>query len=390
MRWTEGSNRIKTAFVAAALVIAAASLLYSHRLTHSLYNEEVNKMEVWAEAMRTLTTADGTTDLNLVLRVINSNHSIPVVVTDEAGAILTYRNLKPAPSGTDSLDVLTRQARRMKARGEHMQMDIASGGSASEYLHIYYEESYLLRRLTVFPYIQLGVVLVFFLIAVVALLASKRAEQNKVWVGLSRETAHQLGTPISSLMAWTEVLRESYPDDSLLPEMDKDVRRLQLIADRFSKIGSAPEMCEQDIRPVVERVAQYYDRRTSAHVRFSIDLPPAPQTAAVNAPLFEWVIENLCKNAVDAMEGRGHIHIAVGSLQPPHRKRRVQILVSDTGKGIPRGKFKTVFRPGFTTKKRGWGLGLSLAKRIVEEYHHGRIYVLTSTTGEGTTFAIEV
>lgn len=388
--WSERSNKIKTVFVVTALLIAAASLFYSHRLTRSLYSEEVNKMGVWAEAMRTLTTADAETDLNLVLEVINSNHSIPVVVTDENNHILTYRNLSPTPSGSDSIQTLEKETASIKAGGEKMQMNLSVDGTGSEYIYIYYKESYLLRRLTIFPYIQLSIVLFFFLLAIVALLAAKRAEQNKVWVGLSRETAHQLGTPISSLMAWTEVLRESYPHDELLPEMDKDVKRLQLIADRFSKIGSAPEMKWQDLCPIVEQVAQYYDRRTSERVVFSVELPSEPLPAMVNAPLFEWVIENLCKNAVDAMEGRGHIHISLTPLPHPHKKRKALILVSDTGKGIARSKFKTVFRPGFTTKKRGWGLGLSLAKRIVEEYHHGHIYVQGSVVGEGTTFAIEV
>ena len=223
------------------------------------------------------------------------------------------------------------------------------------------------------------------LITIFALLASKRAEQNRVWVGLSRETAHQLGTPISSLMAWSEGLRESYPNDPLLPEMDKDVHRLQLIAERFSKIGSAPELSKQDLCLVVQRVVEYFDRRTSQKVVITFQCAENQLMANINAPLFEWVIENLCKNAVDAMEGAGNIHI---QLEAKHHG--VHIEVSDTGKGMAKKHFKTVFKPGFTTKKRGWGLGLSLAKRIIEEYHHGHIYVKESEIGKGTVFAIDI
>lgn len=350
-------------------------------------------MEVWAEAMQSLTTADETTDLSLVLKVINSNNTIPVVVTDAYGNILAQRNLRPNPQGKDSLQTLRREAERIRRKGETMKVAITSTPSNEEgdYLNVSYEESVLLRQLTFYPYLQLGIVGVFFFIAIIALLASKRAEQNKVWVGLSRETAHQLGTPISSLMAWSEVLSETYPDDELLPEMNKDVKRLQLIAERFSKIGSAPELKSQDVCPIVARIAEYFERRTSQRVSITVDLPAEAVTAQVNAPLFEWVIENLCKNAIDAMQGVGSLHLSLRAHALQRKKRQyLQIFVTDTGKGIAHNRFKTVFKPGFTTKKRGWGLGLSLAKRIVEEYHHGRIYVLNSQVGKGTTFAIEL
>lgn len=389
--WTDRIQMTKTVFILTALLIAAGSLLYSHKLTRDLYAEEVSNMEVWAQAMRSLTAADEGTDLNLILQVINSNHTIPVVVTDSHDAILTYRNLEPDPHGEDSLQTLGEHARDMRRDGETLRMDLASSPQEPhDYIYISYQESHLLRRLTVYPYVQLGVVGFFFLIAVGALLASKRAEQNRVWVGLSRETAHQLGTPISSLMAWSEVLREQYPNDELLPEMDNDIRRLQLIAERFSKIGSAPELHAQDVRPIVERVVSYYQRRSSARILFSIDPAPEPLFATINAPLFEWVLENLCKNAVDAMDGKGSVRVNLSTTIASRKRSYVRILVTDTGKGIARNHLKNVFRPGFTTKKRGWGLGLSLAKRIVEEYHHGRIYVLESHVGKGTTFAIEL
>ncbi len=386
MFWTDRFKKVKTVLIGIAVTISVVSLIISHTLTRDLYHEEVGKMEVWAEAMRSLTAADETTDLNLVLKVINSNNTIPVVVFDSHGDVLASRNLRPAPEGNDSVKMVREAAERMRAEGLHMRMDVTpNGAKVHDYIYIYYEESIMLRRLTVYPYVQLVVVAVFALVCLFALLASKRAEQNRVWVGLSRETAHQLGTPISSLMAWSEVLRETYPDDALLPEMDKDVRRLQLIAERFSKIGSAPELKDEDLVDVVGRVVEYYDRRTSRKVRFTYEAPTHLVVAQVNAPLFEWVIENLCKNAVDAMQGQGHIDIRLEEYE-----KGIAIEVSDTGKGISRKHFKSVFKPGFTTKKRGWGLGLSLAKRIVEEYHHGHIYVKNSEAGRGTTFRIEL
>lgn len=385
--------KFKAVLVAAALLIAAASLFYSRSLTRALYAEEVSKMDVWAQAMRTLTTANEGADLNLVLKVINSNHTIPVVVTDAHGSILTQRNIHVSAFEKDTLRALTIEAERIKKNGEMMRMSLSSSPrpKADDFIYIYYEESVMLRQLTIYPYVQLGVIAIFFAVAIIALLASKKAEQNRVWVGLSRETAHQLGTPISSLMAWSEVLRESYPDDPLLPEMDKDIHRLERIAERFSKIGSAPEVKMQDVGEIVERVANYYDRRTSQKVKIEVCLPSRPTYALLNAPLFEWVIENLCKNAVDAMQGNGLIKLSIiADALVSHRHTYLRILVSDTGKGIPHKDFKTVFKPGFTTKKRGWGLGLSLAKRIVEAYHDGRIYVMNSQIGKGTTFAIEI
>jgi signal transduction histidine kinase len=252
-------------------------------------------------------------------------------------------------------------------------------------MEVCYDESIMLRRLAQYPYIQLGIALIFVIVAIFALLSSKRAEQNKVWVGLSKETAHQLGTPISSLMAWTQVLRENYPDDELLPEMDKDVKRLQMIAERFSKIGSLPEPRPENLNEVVNHVVDYIGRRTNKAVSITTRLPQQPIIANLSAPLFEWVVENLCKNAVDAMEGHGEITITAFE-----ESTRYIVEVSDTGKGIPKSQFSSVFQPGFTTKKRGWGLGLSLAKRIVEEYHHGRIFVKASELGKGTTFRIEL
>ena len=379
-------KQIKIILVVVAVIIAVASLVVSHLLVRDLSRQERNNMEVWAEAMRTLSHADEHTDLNLVLKVMNSNNHIPVVVLDEFDNVIEFRNVEvDAPTATDSTAYLMRMAQRMVRRGNVIEVDVSTPDiDMPLQIRVCYDESILLQRLTHYPYVQLGVISLFVVVAIFALLASKKAEQNKVWVGLSRETAHQLGTPISSLMAWSEVLRETYPDDVMLDEMAKDVARLQVIADRFSKIGSQPELRDEDLCAMIARVVEYIAPRTSNKVALSCSYPDKVVTARICAPLFEWVIENLCKNAIDAMQGEGHIDIYMYRVSDS-----IHIEVSDTGKGIPKDKFKTVFRPGYTTKKRGWGLGLSLAKRIVEEYHGGRIYVKDSSP-KGTTFSVEL
>lgn len=375
-------RNIKIILVVAAVIIAAASLVVSHYLVRDLAIEERNRMEVWAEAMRSLNTAEENTDLNLVLKVINENNTIPVVVTDDQGNVQTFRNVElDAKNYEDSLKQASEMALRMQASGRDINISL---GQDAGNIHVSYDESVMITRLSFYPYVQLGIVLIFVVIAIFALLTSKKAEQNKVWVGLSKETAHQLGTPISSLMAWTEILREQYPEDELIPEMDKDVKRLQLIAERFSKIGSIPEPVDTPLADMLHHVVDYMDRRTSQKVKIIDDFSSCDAHVMVNPSLFEWVLENLCKNAVDAMEGGGTITIK--AIASPN----VVIDVTDTGKGIEKKNIKNVFRPGFTTKQRGWGLGLSLAKRIVEEYHHGKIYVLKSEVGKGTTFRIEV
>ena len=369
MQWTDQIRRIKIILVVAAVLIAVASLLVSHFLVRDLSKEEHNRMEVWAQALHALNAADETTDLSLVVSVMEGNNTIPVIVMNDEGEITDYRNIKD----TTRMD---NYARRMIRSGDTIQVD----GQL-----VCYDESVMLKRLSAWPYIQLGIVLVFVVVAIFALLSSKRAEQNKVWVGLSKETAHQLGTPVSSLMAWVEMLKEQYPEDTLLPEMDKDVKRLQLIAERFSKIGSLPEPVESSMNEVMKHIVSYMDRRTSSQVQMISRMPDHEVIVRMNASLFEWVIENLCKNAVDAMEGKGTITLTL--FEEP---QSVAIEVQDTGKGIKKKDLANVFTPGFTTKKRGWGLGLSLARRIVEEYHHGRIFVKQSEVGKGTTFRIEL
>lgn len=386
MQWTDQIRRVKILLVLAAVMIAVASLVVSHILTRDLADEERGKMEVWAEAMRTLNRADENTDINLVLKVINGNNTIPVIVLDSKGRVQDFRNIDipDAKTYSDSLAFAESMSKQLLNENHSIRISL-DDGIPTDYIDVCYSDSLMLRRLAFYPYVQLGVVMIFVVIAIFALLTSKRAEQNKVWVGLSKETAHQLGTPISSLMAWTEMLKESYPDDSLIPEMDKDVKRLQLIADRFSKIGSLPEPVPASLAEVLNHVIDYMDRRTSKKVAMVRDFPEHDVVVKINASLFEWVIENLCKNAVDAMEGEGRI-----TLTYREEGTRAVIEVTDTGKGIRKKDIRNVFRPGFTTKKRGWGLGLSLAKRIVEEYHHGHIFVKKSEVGVGTTFRIEL
>lgn len=385
MQWTDRIRQVKIILVLAAIVIAVTSLIISNIFVKDLAKEERNKMEIWADAMRSFNMADETTDLGLVLKVMNDNNTIPVIVLDNKGLVQICRNVDVGNrSEKDSVAYVSHLGKRLYDAGRFIRISMDDVNKKA-YVDVCYDDSTILKRLAYYPYVQLGVVLIFVVVAIFALLTSKKAEQNKVWVGLSKETAHQLGTPISSLMAWIEILKENYPDDDLIPEMDKDVKRLQLIADRFSKIGSLPEPVPSSLSDVVDHVIDYMDRRTSSKVLMTKKLPQNDIIVNLNATLFEWVIENLCKNAVDAMEGEGHITIEVLDLPG-----KAVIEVTDDGKGIRKKDISSVFKPGFTTKKRGWGLGLSLAKRIVEEYHHGRIFVKRSEVGVGTTFRIEI
>jgi sensor histidine kinase len=386
MQWTDRIRQTKIILVVVATIIVVASLAVSRMLTRDLEVEERHKMEIWAEAMRTLNLADENTDLNLVLRVINDNNSIPVVVLDAKGHVQSARNVNVhGQSDADSVKKVNAMAQQLLAEGRFVRISL-NDASKNEYIYVCYADSLMLQRLAIYPYVQLGIGLIFVLVALMALRTSKRAEQNKVWVGLSKETAHQLGTPISSLMAWTEVLKETHPDDDLIPEMENDIKRLQLIADRFSKIGSLPEPLPASLNEVMAHAIDYIDKRTPKRINLVTQFPSEDIILNLNASLFEWVIENLCKNAVDAIgEQPGTITL---SMQKTAQK--VIIEISDTGKGIRKKDIGNVFRPGFTTKKRGWGLGLSLAKRIVEEYHQGKIMVKSSEVGIGTTFLIEL
>ena len=386
MQWTDRIRQVKIFLVLAAIVIAVTSLLVSHYLVKDLSNEERKKMEVWAQALHALNHADENTDLSLVLDVIQGNNTIPVIVLDKMGHVDDYRNIAmDEKTAADSDSYVARYGKKLYEDGKYIKIHLGDSTQTNDYQLVCYDESTLLKRLASYPYWQLGIVMIFVVVAIFALLSSKKAEQNKVWVGLSKETAHQLGTPISSLMAWVEILKENHPEDDLIPEMDKDVKRLERIAERFSKIGSLPEPKDSSMNEVLDHVIDYMDRRTSNKVEIIRHVPDYEVLVSMNASLFEWVIENLCKNAVDAMEGSGRIEITL-----TEEGNRVVIEVSDNGKGIRKKDLGNIFTPGFTTKQRGWGLGLSLARRIVEEYHKGRIFVKSSEIGKGTTFRIEL
>ncbi|MCQ2068766.1 MAG: HAMP domain-containing histidine kinase [Bacteroidaceae bacterium] len=381
MRKFREFKRIRTILIVVAIIIAVLSLFVSQSLVKDLSREEHSKMELFAQAYQSLSDADENTDLSLVLSVMSGNKTIPVIVVDESNEIKSFLNIEIRKA--DTLAYLSSYAERMRSLGNSIKI-YYDESDTEHYNEVCFDESLLLNRLTVYPYIQMGVVMLFVLIAIFALLSFKKTEQNRVWVGLSKETAHQLGTPISSLMAWTELLKDKY-DDELISEMEKDVNRLQMVAERFSKIGSMPEPVTADMVGVLDGVIDYVEHRSPATVKFIRKFPNPPVNAKVNSSLFGWVIENICKNAVDAMSGKGKLTIKLAE-----EKNYVTIDVTDTGKGIAKNSWRSVFDPGYTTKERGWGLGLSLAKRIVTEYHKGKIYVAHSELGKGTTFRIEI
>ena len=382
MRKFREFKRIRTVLIIVAIIIAVLSLFVSQSLVKDLSREEHSKMELFAQAYQSLSDADENTDLGLVLAVMSGNKTIPVIVVDETGDVKSFLNIEIRKA--DTLAYLSSYAEHMRSLGNSIKIYFDESDTG-HYNEVCFDESLLLNRLTVYPYIQLGVVMLFVLIAIFALLSFKKTEQNRVWVGLSKETAHQLGTPISSLMAWNELLKDKYKDDELIAEMEKDVNRLQMVAERFSKIGSMPEPVQADMVGVLDGVIDYVEHRSPATVKFIRNFPNPPVNAKVNASLFGWVIENICKNAVDAMSGKGKLTIKL-----TEDKNWVTIDVTDTGKGIAKNSWRSVFDPGYTTKERGWGLGLSLAKRIVTEYHKGKIYVAHSEIGKGTTFRIEL
>ncbi|MCH5214254.1 MAG: HAMP domain-containing histidine kinase [Muribaculaceae bacterium] len=391
----------KLIFIMVSVVAIVIFLVISNTLVKSLAAQERERMNVWAQATEKLARADVDTDVEFLLSIISQNTSIPVMVADSAFNIIDYRNYHlPDKADTVGTPVPFLSERNYRYLSERLKGPAAGvtleelaqtnphfikveALSASQY--IYYEDSILLKRLSFYPYVQLAVMIVLAVIIYAALIYTKRAEQNRVWVGLSKETAHQLGTPISSLMAWSQYLEGTGAEKEVTDEINKDVRRLSVIADRFSKIGSKPELNLEYLNEVVEQSLQYMKGRISDKVELTMRFPQDDYGVAVSRALFEWVMENLTKNAVDAMDGSGRLEISTGV-----DKGKAFIDIKDTGKGIQRKNFKTVFHPGYTTKKRGWGLGLTLVKRIIEEYHGGRIYVKESEVGRGTTFRIEL
>lgn len=365
-------------FVILAIFVGLLSLFFSDRLVKELAEEEREKMEVWALATETLAselTANGDEmDMSLVLRVLEGNRTIPVILYDEATGGMMGHNLAIPKKDTEAF--LEKKMRAFERK--HAPIVLHEMNQL-----LYYDDSRLLRQLQGYPYLQLLVISLFIALAFLALNRSRRAEQNRVWVGLSKETAHQLGTPISSLMAWLEYLKLKEVDPVLLTEIDKDIERLQMIAERFSKIGSTSGLELLDLRDVIRRSLAYMEKRVSRGVEFTVDLPQQPVVVSLNEPLFGWVIENLVKNGVDAMQGEGNMSFVV-----LEKGKHVFVDIADSGKGMPKSKFKAVFSPGYTTKDRGWGLGLSLVKRIVEENHGGEIFVKRSAPGKGTLFRI--
>ena len=373
----ESQNSFKYAFIVVAVLIVLASLVVSHKLIEELSNEEDAKMELWATATKQLASFSAEGDFTMANEVVAANTTIPVVLADENYQVIAHRNL---PKEEYSSEELTQIAKDFSSINEPIVIDIGYG----VHQYIYYDDSVLLKALTYYPMVLSMVLIVFFVLILVILYITKQSEQNKVWVGLTKETAHQLGTPISSLLAWTEILKQNYPDDKMIPEMSKDVNRLRTIADRFSQIGSKAELELTEVNEVIARTTAYMRKRISRQIELSFDAT-GTYYAMMNVPLFEWVIENLCKNATDAIDEKGEIRLFLTA-----KDAWIYIDVSDNGKGISKQHISNVFRPGFTTKKRGWGLGLSLAQRIIHEYHKGRIYVRSSEVNVGTTFRIEL
>jgi signal transduction histidine kinase len=381
-------------FLLLSVVVISVFLFYSDSLVKDLSQQERERMQIWADATRELVNpvnsdSQSGSNVDFLLSIIERNRTIPVLLTDETGEIIMQRNFS-LPEPPDSLSLSLSDVNRSfldkkldELRNSPNVIEIDMGEAGKQWL--YYEDSKVLRSLGFYPYVQLLVLLAFVLIVYYAVSSTKRAEQNKVWVGLSKETAHQLGTPISSLMAWMELLEESGVSPETVTEMNKDVKRLSTIASRFSKIGSRPSMEIYDINEIVSHASDYMSSRISRRIRLTLMPWHEPLIVTLSPPLTEWVMENLIKNAVDAMEGSGKIDIAI---RPEKNKAIIEI--SDTGKGIARKNQKAIFNPGFTTKSRGWGLGLTLTKRIIEEYHGGLIYVKKSEIGVGTTFAIEL
>lgn len=367
----------KYIFIVIAVIIAISFLVISNHTAEEMAKEERQKIELWAEALQAVANReDG--ELDLSLKILSGNKTIPVILCDDEGLVQMTANLDIPQN--DSISFFKKTIENFKKSNEPI---IIQNPDFTQY--VYYGDSSTLKRLQYYPIIQILILSIFVCVSFLALLSTKNAEQNKLWVGLSKETAHQLGTPISSLLAWIEYIKEKTQDRSIINEMEKDIYRLQMVTERFSKIGSKPAPERKEIRNEVTQAVSYLQKRISKKVEFVFDLPEEPLYARISSSLFSWVIENLTKNAVDAMQGVGRITFSV------YRKNEsVYIDITDTGKGIPKAMFKHIFSPGFTTKERGWGLGLSLTKRIIEHYHKGKIYVKNSELNMGTTFTIEL
>jgi signal transduction histidine kinase len=373
-------RRWKMLLLMGAVIIGLASMLYTNWLTEKLSEEERKKVILWAEATKRLAGNDISldTDLSLIEMIIDDNTTIPLILVNQDDSVLIHANISYNPSRKHH--VLQKELKKMKAHSPPIEVILWE----TEKQFFYYRESYLLRNLRLFPIVQLMVIFLFISVAYLAFSASRTAEQNQVWVGMSKETAHQLGTPISSLMAWIELLRMQNADENIISEFEKDIQRLEKITERFSKIGSRPELLHTNLLQVVGSTVEYLRKRSSDKVRYIISADQQVDwEIPLNEALFSWVIENLCKNAIDAMNSEGTITLTLRS-----KENDILLDVADTGRGLPKSHFKAIFRPGYSTKKRGWGLGLSLAKRIVENYHSGKIFIKNSELKKGTTFRI--
>ncbi len=375
-------NLLRMGFVVVAIAITVLTLLVSDRLIGRMADEERSKMELWARATGVISSSDDDPlqSIELMLGIIESNKSIPLILCNDKDSILISKNIT-LPIGGKEKDFLQKKLAKFKDGYKPIVINLDDGSKQ----YLYYNDSATLRRLLMMPYVLLFVMFAFVAVAIIALVAERRAEQNRVWSGLSKETAHQLGTPISSLMAWMEILQASGTDEGMIAEMRKDVNRLTTIAERFQKVGSEPTTTPTDLYELINSSCSYMRLRISKRVELHIEQPEEPIFVRLSDALFSWVIENLIKNAVDAMKGEGEINICFQT-----RNKMALIDVSDTGCGIAKAQQREIFRPGFTTKKRGWGLGLSLVKRIVEEYHQGKIWVKSAELNVGTTIRIQL
>ena len=369
----------KLALLVFAVIIGLSSLLYTENLVKRLKTEERKKVELWAEATRLLINSSDSSEYLPFLSSINDNNStIPVILTDGADNIISASNFDPEK--IKDISFLQTELARIKGKISPIIIDIGAG----QINRIYYRESIILRKLTYYPYVQLSVIVLFILVSYMAFSSSRKAEQNQVWVGMSKETAHQLGTPTSSLAGWIEILQLKYPEITITEELSRDLSRLEKVAERFSKIGSRPDLALENIITVINQTIDYLRSRTSSKVVIKIDSGNLNEVLIpINSALFSWVIENVCKNAIDAITGEGEINIRISE-----NDQASLIDISDNGKGIPKSAYKRIFKPGYTTKKTGWGLGLSLAKRIIEEYHDGKIFVRNSEIGKGSSIRI--
>ena len=361
-----------------AVLVGMGSLIYTESLVSKLKVEERRNVQLWAEATRLISLPDTSQNVEFLSTIIENNNTVPVILTDESDSIISARNFDAHKSG--DYKYIKEQLEKIKERNKPIVNNLEKG----HYNLIYYKDSIILTMLIYYPYIQLGIIIFFILVSYLAFRSSRKAEQNQVWVGMSKETAHQLGTPTSSLAGWIEILEQKHPGISITKELALDVQRLEKITERFFRIGSKPVITSDNIIGIISRTVDYLKLRTSSKVKIITDYNPDDKVVVpVNAALFEWVIENVFKNAVDSMEGIGEITVRITETE-----RHALIDISDTGKGIPKSAFKKIFNPGFTTKQRGWGLGLSLAKRIIEDYHNGKIFVRHSEVGKGSCIRI--